>query len=182
MAKALRNLAGDAIIGGVPAPVIVQCDNCGKKNRVPAVAAGLPRCGHCQASLPWIAEADDESYRAVVERAKVPVLVDLWAPWCGPCKVVSPALEQLARERAGKLKLVKIDVDTSPRISTRFDVRGIPTLMVVVDGRVVDRHVGAAPEAALRQWLETALARRPTQPAGPTAGPAEQAGPGGGTA
>jgi thioredoxin 2 len=128
---------------------------------VPAVATGLPRCAPCKADLPWIAEADDESYKAVVELARVPVLVDLWAPWCGPCRMVSPALENLARERIGRLKLVKVNVDTSPRVAGRHDVQSIPTLLVVVDGEIVDRQVGAAPEPALRQWLETALARRP---------------------
>ena len=128
---------------------------------MPAVAAGLPRCARCKAALPWIAEADDESYKAVVELAKVPVLVDLWAPWCGPCRMVSPALETLAHERAGNLKLVKVNVDTSPRLAARHDVQSIPTLMVVVGGEIVDRQVGAAPEAALRQWLETTLARHP---------------------
>ena len=139
----------------------MKCDNCGKRNRVPAVATGTPRCAHCKSPLPWIAEADDESYKAVVELARVPVLVDLWAPWCGPCRMVSPALERLAHERAGRLKLVKVNVDTSPRIAARHDVQSIPTLMVVVGGEIVDRQVGAAPEAALRQWLETTLARRP---------------------
>jgi thioredoxin 2 len=139
-------------------PAIVACDNCGKKNRVPAVATGTPHCGRCQAALPWIAEANDESYKAVVERSHLPVLVDLWAPWCGPCRMVSPALENLAHERAGALKLVKVDVDHSPRVAQRHDVQSIPTLLVVVDGQVVSRQTGAAPEAALRAWLDTALA------------------------
>ena len=143
------------------APTIVTCDNCGKRNRVPAIATGTPRCGHCQAALSWIAEADDESYKAVVELSRVPVLVDLWAPWCGPCRAVSPALETLAHERAGLLKLVKVNVDTSPRVAGRFQIQSIPTLMVVIGGEIVDRQVGAAPEPALRQWLETALAKRP---------------------
>jgi thioredoxin 2 len=145
----------------VPEPTIVTCDNCGKRNRVPAVATGTPRCGRCQAPLAWIAEADDQSYKAVVELAQVPVLVDLWAPWCGPCRMVSPALENLARERAGQLKLVKVNVDTSPRVAGRHRVQSIPTLMVVIDGEVVERQTGAAPEPALRHWLEAALAKRP---------------------
>jgi len=139
-------------------PTVVVCDNCGTKNRVPAVAvSGTPRCGSCKATLPWIADARDDTYREVVERSQLPVLVDLWAPWCGPCRMVSPALENLAREYAGRVKLVKVNVDESPLVAGRSGVQGIPTLLVVVDGKVVARQTGAAPEAALRTWLETSL-------------------------
>jgi thioredoxin 2 len=137
---------------------IVVCENCGKKNRVPAAASGVPRCGNCAGPLPWIAEADDSSYSEVVDEAAIPVLVDLWAPWCGPCKMVSPALEHLARSHAGRVKLVKVNVDESPKTSERHQVRGIPTLLVLDHGRVVAHRVGVAPEAALRSWLDDALA------------------------
>ncbi|MEY2476882.1 MAG: thioredoxin 2 [Actinomycetota bacterium] len=137
---------------------IVICENCGKKNRVPAAASGTPRCGNCKAPLPWIVDADDPSYAEIVERAAIPVLLDLWAPWCGPCKMVSPALEQLARSHAGRIKLVKVNVDEAPRVAARFQARSIPTLLVLDHGRVVASQVGAAPEAALRAWLDDALA------------------------
>ena len=137
---------------------IVACVNCGKRNRVPAATAGKPRCAQCRHWLPWIAEATDGDYREVVETSSVPVLVDLWATWCGPCRTVSPALEQLAGERAGRLKLVKVDVDKSPATSQRFSVQAVPTLMVVDRGEVVARQSGAAPLAALRAWLDQALA------------------------
>ena len=136
---------------------VVACPNCGRKNRVPAAATGLPSCGQCHGPLPWLAEAGDDSFGDVVERAKLPVLVDLWAPWCGPCRAVSPALENLARERAGRIKLVKVNVDESPITAHRFGVQGIPTLLVLDKGAAVARQVGAAPEAALRQWLDQAL-------------------------
>src|ERR1700682_1758432 len=110
---------------------IVQCPVCGKKNRVPAVAAGVPRCGNCGSPLPWITDAGDDNFAAVVEEAAIPVLVDLWAPWCGPCRMVSPALERLAQEQAGKVKLVKVNVDDSPNLARRFAVQGIPTLIVM---------------------------------------------------
>ena len=139
-----------------PASVVV-CPNCERKNRVPAAATGLPRCGQCHDALPWLAEAGDDSFGDVVERAKLPVLVDLWAPWCGPCRAVSPALENLARERAGRVKLVKVNVDESPITAHRFGVQGIPTLLVLDRGTSVARQVGAAPEGALRQWLDRAL-------------------------
>jgi len=87
----------------------------------------------------------------------VPVLVDLWAAWCGPCRMVSPALEQLANERAGRLKLVKVDVDKAPAISERFTVQAVPTLLVIDSGQVLARQAGAAPVTALRNWLDQAL-------------------------
>jgi thioredoxin 2 len=137
--------------------LVVVCPNCGRKNRVPAAANGRPRCGNCHNPLPWVAEADDESFAERVESAAPPVLVDLWAPWCGPCQAVSPALENLARDRAGRVKLVKVNVDESPATASRFGVQGIPTLLVLYKGTVVARQTGAAPEQALRQWLDRAL-------------------------
>jgi thioredoxin 2 len=124
---------------------------------VPAAASGIPRCRSCGASLPWIADADQKSFAQVVEGSKLPVLVDLWTPWCGPCRMVSPVLEELAHNFAGRVKLVKVNVDDSPQLSRRFDVKAIPTLMVMNGGRVLARQTGAAPEPMLRQWLEQAL-------------------------
>jgi thioredoxin 2 len=135
----------------------IACPHCGKRNRVPAAAASPPKCGNCHQALPWIADAGDDDFAEVAERSPVPVLVDLWATWCGPCRMVSPALERLATERAGDLKLVKVDVDAAPRLSQRFEVRAVPTLMVLRDGQVLARQPGAAPEPALRSWLDHAL-------------------------
>jgi thioredoxin 2 len=137
---------------------LIRCGPCGQANRVLAAAAGTPRCGRCHQPLRWIADADDTTFGEVVEAAKIPVLVDLWAPWCGPCRMVSPALEQLARDLAGKVKLVKVNVDTSPQISQRFGAQAIPTLLVLRRGQVTARHTGAAPLAALRTWVDNALA------------------------
>ena len=103
--------------------------------------------------------ADDGSYRSVVDEAALPVLVDLWAPWCGPCRMVSPALEELARSHAGKVKLVKVNVDESPQTAGRHGVQSIPTLLVVDHGEVVARQTGAAPEHVLRSWLDEALTK-----------------------
>lgn len=139
---------------------IVTCPHCGKRNRVPAAAVGKPRCANCHRWLPWIAEAGDLDFAEVVEKTSVPVLVDLWATWCGPCRMVSPALEQLASERAGELKLVKVDVDKAPAISQRFTVRAVPTLLLLDHGQVRGRQSGAAPVAALRNWLDQALSTR----------------------
>jgi thioredoxin 2 len=142
----------------MPNSEIITCPNCGRKNRVPAAAAGTPRCGNCHKPLPWIVDAGDDDFAEVAEHASVPALIDLWAPWCGPCRMVSPALEQLAAEMAGTLKLVKVNVDESPKLQQRFGVQAIPTLMVLRDGQVAARQTGAAPPAALRTWLEQALA------------------------
>lgn len=140
---------------------IISCPGCGRRNRVPAVAAGKPRCGSCRAPLPWVVEAGDANFAAVADQATVPVLVDVWAPWCGPCRMVSPVLEQLATEKAGELKLVKVNADTAPAVSQRFGVRSIPTLVVLDAGRVVATRVGAAPVQVLRPWLDDALAEHP---------------------
>lgn len=136
---------------------VMACEACGRRNRVPAVAKGVPRCGQCHAALPWMADADATDFDAVADSSKVAVLVDLWAPWCGPCRMVSPALERLAHATAGRVKLVKVNVDEAPEIAERFGVRGIPTLVVLRRGAVVARQTGAAPEPALRTWLDAAL-------------------------
>ena len=137
---------------------VIRCVQCGQANRVPAAAAGTPRCGTCHQLLPWITDADHATFGDVADAAKIPVIVDLWAPWCGPCRAVSPALEQLARDLAGWVKLVKVNVDSSPRISRRFGAQAIPTLLVLRGGQVAARQTGAAPLAVLRSWVENALA------------------------
>jgi thioredoxin 2 len=135
----------------------IRCPNCGRRNRVPAAAAGTPRCGNCHQSLPWIVDAGDDTFAEIAEAASVPVIVDLWAPWCGPCRMVSPALAQVATEMAGRVKLVKVNVDDSPKLQQRFSVQAIPTLMVLRHGQVVVRRAGAAPVSDLRAWVEEAI-------------------------
>jgi thioredoxin 2 len=133
---------------------LVTCPHCGRRNRVPVAAAGVPRCGNCHQPLPWIVAAGDDTFAEIAEAASLPVVVDMWAPWCGPCRLVSPALTQLATELAGRVKLVKVNVDESPKLQQRFAVQAIPTLMVLRHGQVVSQRAGAVPLADLRAWVQ----------------------------
>jgi thioredoxin 2 len=111
-----------------------------------------------------VVDTSDADFAAVVDESTIPVLVDVWAPWCGPCRMVSPALEQLATELAGRLKLVKINADQAPEVSRRFDVQAIPTLVLMHHNQVVDKQIGAAPAPALRTWLTEHLPRKGAEP------------------
>jgi thioredoxin 2 len=138
---------------------IIACPNCGRRNRVPAAAAGVPRCAACHTALPWLTSASDGDFEQVADRSTLPVLVDLWAPWCGPCRVVEPGVEQAARTLAGRLKAVKVNVDQAPKVAERLGVQGIPTLVLLRGGREVARQVGAVPPAALLRWAEEVIAK-----------------------
>ncbi len=118
---------------------------------------GIPRCAKCKTPLPWVVDADTETFDAET-RASVPVLVDFWADWCGPCRMVAPVLAELASEHAAHLKVVKVDVDANPTLAARFGAQSIPLLVVMRDGEEVDRVVGALPRAALAQRLAPVLA------------------------
>jgi thioredoxin 2 len=107
-----------------------------------------------------VVDANDGDFHAVANESSLPVLVDVWAPWCGPCRMVSPALERLAAELAGKLKLVKVNADDNPEVSRRFEVQSIPTLVLLDKGELVDKQIGALPEPSLRSWLESELPAR----------------------
>jgi thioredoxin 2 len=140
------------------AAALVRCEHCGRTNRVPAAATGIPRCGNCHQQLPWIADAGDSTFAEIAEAATIPVVVDLWAPWCAPCRMVSPALERLARDLAGRIKLVKVNIDEAPQLAQRFDVHAVPALLILRKGEVTARQAGALPLPALRTWVEHALA------------------------
>jgi thioredoxin 2 len=120
------------------------------------VAEGVPRCAVCHSLLPWIVDVDRDSFDAALA-ASVPVLIEFWAPWCGPCKWVAPVVEEAARSNAGRLKVVKVNIDESPEIADRYIVRGIPALALIRDGHEVDRLAGAVPKPQLDEWLERHL-------------------------
>lgn len=135
---------------------IVTCPSCGTKNRLPSSVSGRPRCAKCKSDLAWLVEADDATFDEATS-TKLPVLVDLWAPWCGPCKMVAPAVQQTATELAGKLKVVKVNVDEAPQISARFQVQSIPMLLMLRDGELVDGHIGAMAAEQLGTWVRNHL-------------------------
>jgi thioredoxin 2 len=143
--------------------LMIACSACGATNRVPEdkVARGLtPVCGKCKVPLPAgkPQPVTDASFARDVERSPVPVLVDAWAPWCGPCHMIAPVIDQLAAELAGRVRVVKLNVDDNPRTAARFDLRSIPTLLVLKDGREVDRLVGVQPKQEIRRRLEQVIA------------------------
>jgi thioredoxin 2 len=138
---------------------LIRCPACGATNRVSSDALAPGRkavCGRCKTPLGAAAApivVSDATFADDVERSPLPVLLDLWAPWCGPCRMVGPTVDQLAVELAGRVRVAKMNVDDNPATSARFGVRSIPTLLVFKDGREVDRIVGVQPKAAIAARL-----------------------------
>jgi thioredoxin 2 len=143
--------------------LMTRCPACGTSNRIPRVKVeqGLePTCGRCKARLPVSAKPQmvtDASFSADVERSPLPVLVDAWAPWCGPCRMIAPVVEELATEMVGRVRVVKLNVDDNPRTAARFNLRSIPTLLVIREGREVDRLVGVQPKHEIVRRIERAI-------------------------
>ena len=136
----------------------ITCPHCGARNRVPAATSGVPRCGRCHNPLPWLTTAGDDDYEAVVTGSTLPVLVDLWAAWCQPCKIVEPGVERAAKAFAGSLRVVKVDVDSAPMVAVRLTAQSIPMLLILEKGRERAKQVGAIGPDALQKWIEDVLA------------------------
>jgi thioredoxin 2 len=145
-------------LGRLPgmAGAVVACPSCGTKNRVPVGAKGHPRCPNCRTDLPWLVDAGDADFAAAVDTSAL-VIVDLWAPWCGPCQMVAPILERLSLDFAGRLKVVKVNVDESPLTARRYEARSIPMMLFMRDGDVINTVVGAQPEHVMRTLVEGEL-------------------------
>jgi thioredoxin 2 len=140
--------------------MIRHCKACGASNRIPAKhLSDNGRCGSCKAELKAIdvpVEADAVLFDEVMRDAKVPVLVDFWAAWCGPCRAVAPEVHLLAGEMAGKAIVLKVDTEANQGLAARFGIQSIPNFVVLRNGKVVGQHVGAVPRGEMRGWLEAA--------------------------
>jgi thioredoxin 2 len=140
--------------------LLIRCGACGATNRIPREKLDSdlePVCGRCKSALPLDGkplDITDADFAHWVERSPVPVLVDVWAPWCGPCRFVTPAIEEIATQLTGRLRVFKLNVDENPAIATRFGIQSIPALLFFKAGREVDRLIGAQPKSEILRRAE----------------------------
>jgi thioredoxin 2 len=140
--------------------IVTACETCGTKNRVSARhLADVGKCGACKAALPPTnhpIDVDQSGFDEILSSAKVPILVDFWAEWCGPCKMAAPEVKKLAAEMSGRALVVKVDTESQPALSARYRIQGIPNFMVFRNGQPVFQQAGATSSAQMRKWLEQA--------------------------
>ena len=138
----------------------IICKNCGTTNRVSLVRQGTVRCGKCRTVIPLEGssngkpiQVDDGNFQREVLRARVPVLLDCWAPWCAPCRMVAPTIDQIARKYSGLVKVGKLNTDENPNITSSYGILNIPTLLIFQNGKLVDRMVGMIPRGEIEKRL-----------------------------